>query len=262
MLTVEPPELVRVSESVWLWPTCTLPKLRLDAAALSDPGVVPPVPVSGIVRLGTLPLLRMVMLPLATPLAGGVKVTPKVTVRPHSRVRGRFNPLMLNPAPVTITWLMMSGPPTLLIVTYWVVVPEAIDLPEATVPKSILGGFTVTEPGVAPLPWTLRLRSRLEASLMNPNVPSTCPSACGLKLTLKGTLCPEDKVRGKLKPLMSKPEPAGLRAETVIGVEPSFVRVAGVVVVWPTNTKPNHIWPGLQLSVPAPAGDAGVVDPA
>ena len=29
IVTAEPPELVKVSDSVWLLPTCTLPKLRL-----------------------------------------------------------------------------------------------------------------------------------------------------------------------------------------------------------------------------------------
>ena len=37
VVTGEPPELVRVSEGVWLLPTCTLPKLRVGAATLSDP---------------------------------------------------------------------------------------------------------------------------------------------------------------------------------------------------------------------------------
>jgi hypothetical protein len=79
--TLDPPEFVKVSDSIWLLPTCTLPKLRLGAAALSDPAVVaPPVPASGMVRLGADPLLRIVTLPLATPLDWGVKVTLKVAV--------------------------------------------------------------------------------------------------------------------------------------------------------------------------------------
>ena len=81
MVTLEPPGLVKVSDSVWPLPTCTLPKLRLGAAALSDPTVVaPPVPARGMVRLGTDPLPRIVTLPLAIPLDWGVKVTLKVAV--------------------------------------------------------------------------------------------------------------------------------------------------------------------------------------
>ena len=80
IVTLEPPEFVSDSDNVWLLPTCTLPKLRLGAAAPSDPAVPPPVPASGMVRLGTDPLLRIVTLPLAAPLDWGVKVTLKVAV--------------------------------------------------------------------------------------------------------------------------------------------------------------------------------------
>jgi hypothetical protein len=142
----------------------------------------------------------------------------------------------------------------LLIVTDWVIVPEV------AVPKSMLEGFAVTTPGVTPLPWTLRERTEPDASLINSNVPSTCPLALGLKLAVKGTLSPGDNVSGKLKPLILKPEPAGFTADTVIWVEARFVRVAGTVVVWPTKTMSNHSWPGLQLSLPALASDGRLVD--
>ena len=76
---MEPPELVRVSESVWLLPTCTLPKLRLVAVAVSDPGVTP-VPESGTVNMGFDALLVTARLPLADPPVVGVKVTLKLTL--------------------------------------------------------------------------------------------------------------------------------------------------------------------------------------
>jgi hypothetical protein len=76
---MEPPELVRVSESVWLLPTCTLPKLRLVAVGVSDPGVTP-IPESGMPRFGFDALLVMERLPLASPPAVGVKVTLKVAL--------------------------------------------------------------------------------------------------------------------------------------------------------------------------------------
>jgi hypothetical protein len=78
-VTVEPPEFVRVSERVWLLPTCTLPKLRLVAVAVSEPGVAP-VPESGMPRLGFDALLVMERLPLADPPVVGVKVTLKLTL--------------------------------------------------------------------------------------------------------------------------------------------------------------------------------------
>jgi hypothetical protein len=79
MVTLEPPELVKVSESVWLLPTCTLPKLRLVAVAVSDPGVTP-VPESGILNVGFDALLVTERLPLADPPVVGVKVTLKLAL--------------------------------------------------------------------------------------------------------------------------------------------------------------------------------------
>jgi hypothetical protein len=46
IVTVEPPELVRVAELLWLVPIETLPKPMLDGAAVKEPVVVP-VPLSG-----------------------------------------------------------------------------------------------------------------------------------------------------------------------------------------------------------------------
>ena len=91
--------------------------------------------------------------------------------------------------------------------------------------------------------------------LVNPNVASTCPAAWGLKLTLMGTLWPGGMVRGKFTPLILNPEPAGMMDETVMGVEPLLMRAVGIVMVWPTNTKPAHIWSGLQLSPCVLSGD-------
>jgi hypothetical protein len=80
IVTLEPPEFVSDSDNVWLLPTCTLPKLRVGAATLSDPAVSPPVPVSGMVRPAPDPLLRIVTLPVTAPPDWGVKVTLKVAV--------------------------------------------------------------------------------------------------------------------------------------------------------------------------------------
>ena len=79
MVTLEPPELVRVSDSVWLLPTCTLPKLRLVAVAVSDPGVTP-VPESGTLNVGFDALLVMARLPGADPPVVGVNFTLKVVL--------------------------------------------------------------------------------------------------------------------------------------------------------------------------------------
>jgi hypothetical protein len=79
IVTVEPPELVKVSDNVWLLPTCTLPKLRLAAVAVSEPGVTP-VPESGTFNVGFDALLIMERFPPTDPPVVGVKVTLKVTL--------------------------------------------------------------------------------------------------------------------------------------------------------------------------------------
>jgi hypothetical protein len=95
IVTLEPPELVKVSDSVWLLPTCTLPKLRLGAVAVSDPGITPE-PESGTVNMGFDALLVMErFLPEADPPVVGAKVTLKVALCPTARVVGRLSPLML-----------------------------------------------------------------------------------------------------------------------------------------------------------------------
>jgi hypothetical protein len=92
-VTLEPPELVRVSDNVWLLPTCTLPKLRLVAVAVSDPAVTP-VPDSGTLNVGFAPSLTIARLPLAGPTVVAVKVTLKVVLCPGAKSTGRFSPLM------------------------------------------------------------------------------------------------------------------------------------------------------------------------
>jgi hypothetical protein len=76
MVTLEPPELVSVSDRVALFPTCTLPKLRLDGLPVRLPAVMP-VPDSGTVRFPFDPLLIMVRFPLLVPVELGVKVMVK-----------------------------------------------------------------------------------------------------------------------------------------------------------------------------------------
>ena len=77
MVTLKPPLLVRVSESVELLLICTLPKLRLVGLADNDPGVTP-VADSGILSVGFEALLVMAMLPLTLPADDGANATLKV----------------------------------------------------------------------------------------------------------------------------------------------------------------------------------------
>lgn len=74
IFTLDPPELVNVSEIVWLLPTTRVPKLTVDGLAVSAPSATA-LPPSGIVRVGLEPSDEMVRLPLGLPTAAGLNFT-------------------------------------------------------------------------------------------------------------------------------------------------------------------------------------------
>jgi len=78
-VTLVPPVLVTVSERDCLFPTVTLPKLRLAGFAPSTPGATP-VPDKGSVKVEFEAFEVMVTAPLALPLACGEKATVKVAL--------------------------------------------------------------------------------------------------------------------------------------------------------------------------------------
>jgi hypothetical protein len=108
IVTLEPPELVTVSYSIWLLATWILPKFMLEGLAARKPGGagVPeigavPVPVKELVLALKRCLLRFQVrvevttdkLPLAPPTDCGVKVTGKRTLCPGATVIGKFGPV-------------------------------------------------------------------------------------------------------------------------------------------------------------------------
>ena len=94
--------LVTVSDKDCLFPTVTLPKLRLVGLSPNVPGVTP-VPDRGMVRVGFEALEVMVRLPLALPADDGANETLKVALCPAVRVTGVVIPLKLNPEPLIAT---------------------------------------------------------------------------------------------------------------------------------------------------------------
>ncbi len=78
-MTLEPPVFVTVSESELLFPTATLPKLRLVGFDPSEPCDTP-VPDSGMFTVGLDALDVIVMLPATVPEEVGEKMTLKLTL--------------------------------------------------------------------------------------------------------------------------------------------------------------------------------------
>ena len=102
MVTLDPPVFVTVSDRDWLFRRTTLPKLRLVGFAPIAPDARP-VPESGIVRVGLDAFEVTVTLPVAAPVAVGLKVTLKVVLCPADKMGGAAIPLMVKPVPLIAT---------------------------------------------------------------------------------------------------------------------------------------------------------------
>ena len=106
--------MLRTCDLVLLLPTCTLPKLKLVGLALRVPGAVA-VPESETVKLGLDALLLIVRVPVGVPAVVGANTTLNDLLAPAARVRGKVNPLTLNPAPVAVACEIVTLEPPLLV---------------------------------------------------------------------------------------------------------------------------------------------------
>lgn len=218
--------MVRVSDWVALPATATLPKVRLESLVLSTPGLAT-LATSGILSVGFEALLTTARLPLADPPACGVNVTLKVLLWPAARVTGSVNPLRTKPVPEMLACVMlMLEPPELVRVPATV-----LGLLACTLPKLRLAGEEARAPAVAPVPAIGTVSAPFEASLVTVSALLTGPLDCGLKVTLKATLWPAARVKGRLRPVVVKPDPVKFACDTVTLELPELVRVSERV--WP-----------------------------
>jgi hypothetical protein len=114
MVTLDPPEFVRVSDAAWLLPVWTLPKLTLDGLAVSDPAATE-VPASAVFTVALEALLEIAIFPDALPADCGENTTVKLVLCPAGIVNGKLKPVMLNPGPVGVTWLTVTLEPPVLV---------------------------------------------------------------------------------------------------------------------------------------------------
>lgn len=98
-----------------LFPTVTLPKLRLVGLAAKVPGVTP-VPESGILRVGFDAFEAIVTVPVTSPAAVGLNTTLKLVLAPDAKVTGVVIPLKLNPVPLTPTCEIVTVVPPVLVI--------------------------------------------------------------------------------------------------------------------------------------------------
>jgi hypothetical protein len=90
-------------------------------------------------RLGLAPLDVMLTLPVAFPAVVGANRTVKVVLWPAVSVKGKVNPLMVNPVPVAAAAEIVRLVPPLLVN----VSVSDFEPPTATFPKARLTGFGV-----------------------------------------------------------------------------------------------------------------------
>ena len=136
MVTDDPPALVSVSDKFVLLPTWTLPNTRLVGLAPSAPGITP-VPESGTLKLGFEPFEVMLTLPLAAPLAVGLKSTVNEVLWPAVSVKGKDRLFRLNPLPLAVAAeIVRLDPPELVRVP-----PSDFEVPIWMLPKLKLVGF-------------------------------------------------------------------------------------------------------------------------
>jgi hypothetical protein len=114
IVRLEPPVLVRVSESFCEAPTCTVPKLKLAGFDPTAPGATP-VPERGKISDGLGASEVTVTLPLALPVDWGEKVAVNVVLCETFRASGVVIPLTENPVPVAATCEMLTVAGLLLV---------------------------------------------------------------------------------------------------------------------------------------------------
>jgi hypothetical protein len=133
--TLAVPVFVKVTAMDAELPVTRLPKTTLVGLAVSFPCV--PVPLNGIVIVGSEALLEIVIVPEALPAAVGANRAVKDVLPPAATVVGTASPVMLKPVPEALAAEIVTLVlPLLVSVTDWVLL-----LPTATLPNAKLPGF-------------------------------------------------------------------------------------------------------------------------
>ena len=186
-----------------LAPTSKLPKLMLAGFAVRFPCT--PVPVSGIVIVGSLALLVTVMLPEAASEVVGANCAVKLVLWLAASVNGIERPTAVKPAPVALTAEIVALvlPLFVKVIVCWPL------LPTDTFPNATLPGLAVkVELVETPLPTKVTVCGDVGALSVKVMLPVAAPAAVGANCTLKESDCPAVRVFGKESPLMPNPFPA------------------------------------------------------
>src|SRR3984885_15590198 len=164
-------------------------------------------------------------LPVTAPVVVGANCTVRVADWFGVNISPAVTPLVLKPAPVTVTPEMVTFALPLLVRA---TLSELL-LPLLTLPKlrlEVLNPSTLVEP--TPVPLSEMDNGEPGALLSSEIEPEAAPLVVGAKTALKMMFFPARMVTGALIPEMLKPAPVTLTDEMVRVAEPAFV----TVMVW------------------------------
>ena len=113
---------------------------------------------------------------------------------------------------------------------------------------------------ICPVPLKVPERSESEALLINERLPETAPLTNGENVTVKATLCPAARVRGRLRPPTVNWEVFEV-TDDMVTLDPVALRTPFWFELVPTETVPNPKDPGETDNWPGaePAPDSGTL---
>jgi hypothetical protein len=192
-------------------------------------------------------LLVMVSCPVDVPAATGVKTTVSFTAMVGLRVTGNVRPEIVNPEPVTLALLTVTGEgPVDVKVRIWVADDAITVFPKSRLVALIVStGFEALAP--VPLRDTVALAFEDE-SLVTTRLPVAAPETVGVKLICKFRVWPGFSLRGKAIEAVENPEPLTDTPLRVTGPVPVDLSVMVWVAVLFTVTLPKLRLVGLTVS--------------
>ena len=140
---------------------------------------------------------------------------------PAVMVLGKDNPLRRNSGLVEVAEETVTLDPVAVRV-----VVRLLLVPTVTLPKFKAVGLEVNRPAGIPLPARAIVKVGFEAFETTAIAPLALPTTFGVKRTLKVTLCPLFRLKGRLKPLKLNPAPVTVACEIVTVEFPEFVNVS------------------------------------
>jgi hypothetical protein len=192
-------------------------------------------------------LLVMVSCPVDVPAATGVKTTVSFTAMVGLRVTGNVRPEIVNPEPVMLALLTVTGAlPVDVKVRVWVADDSTAVLPKFRLVALIVRtGFEALVP--VPVRDTVAVAFEDE-SLVTTKLPVAAPETVGVKVICKFRVWPGFSLRGKAIAAVENPEPLTDTPLRVTGPVPVELSVMAMVAVLFTVTLPKLRLVALTVS--------------